>query len=221
MRALQISDETSMFTSAVPIPTIGNLAVNSYLIRGEQPTLIDTGITPEVPDFDVALRDLIDPVHLRWIVVTHADRDHVGALTRLLAEAPNATVVTSFTTFGVMSVGSEPIPPERAFLVTEDSTLDIGDRTLRANRPPFFDNPGTLAFYDPKQSILFSSDCFGSPSPPRKPRSPRTSPPSPRMRWRPGRCCGGVSTARGSTSSRRHGSPRTSSGSYRTGPRRC
>jgi glyoxylase-like metal-dependent hydrolase (beta-lactamase superfamily II) len=163
MRALQISDETTMFTSAVPIPTIGNLAVNSYLIRGEQPTLIDTGITPEVPDFDVALRDLIDPVDLRWIIVTHADRDHVGALTRLLAEAPNATVVTSFTTFGVMSVGSEPIPPERAFLVTEGSTLDIGDRTLRANRPPFFDNPGTLAFYDPKESILFSSDCFGSP----------------------------------------------------------
>jgi hypothetical protein len=26
-----------------------------------------------------------------------------------------------------------------------------------------FDNPGTLAFFDPKQSILFSSDCFGAP----------------------------------------------------------
>ena len=47
--------------SVVPIPTVGNLAVNSYLIHGEQPTLIDTGITPEVPEFDVALRELIDP----------------------------------------------------------------------------------------------------------------------------------------------------------------
>ncbi len=163
MRALPITAETTMFTSVVPIPTIGNLAVNSYLIRGEQPTLVDTGITPEVPEFDVELRDLIEPSDIRWIVVTHADRDHVGALVRLLTEAPKATVVTSFVTFGIMSIGSEPIPPERAFLVREGSTLDIGDRTLRAMRPPMFDNPGTLAFFDPKQNILFSADCFGAP----------------------------------------------------------
>src|SRR5215207_7101250 len=110
MRALPINAETTMFTSVVPIPTVGNLAVNSYLIRGEQPTVIDTGITPEVPEFDVALRDLIDPTEIRWIVVTHADRDHVGALGRLRTEAPNATVVTSLVTFGLMSVGSEPRP---------------------------------------------------------------------------------------------------------------
>jgi glyoxylase-like metal-dependent hydrolase (beta-lactamase superfamily II) len=163
MRALAINDETTMFTSVVPIPTIGNLAVNSYLIRGEQPTLIDTGITPEVPEFDMELRGLIDPNDIRWIVVTHADRDHVGALVRLLTEAPNATVVTGFLTFGLMSVGCEPIPPERTFLVREGSTLDIGDRTLRAVRPPMFDNPGTLAFHDSKQHILFSADCFGAP----------------------------------------------------------
>jgi len=163
MRALPINAETTMFTSVVPIPTIGNLAVNSYLIRGEQPMLIDTGITPEVPEFGVALRELIDPNDIRWIVVTHADRDHVGALGRLLTEAPNATVVTSLGTFGLMSVGSEPIPPERAFLVRDGSTHDMGDRTLRAVRPPMFDNPATLAFFDPKQNILFSADCLGAP----------------------------------------------------------
>ena len=46
MRALSINAETTMFTSAVPIPIIGVLPVNAYLIRGEQPTLIDAGITP-------------------------------------------------------------------------------------------------------------------------------------------------------------------------------
>ena len=34
---------------------------------------------------------------------------------------------------------------------------------MRAVRPPLFDNPGTLAFFDPKQNILFSADCFGAP----------------------------------------------------------
>ena len=163
MRALPINAETTMFTSVVPIPTVGNLPVNSFLIRGEEPTAIDMGITPDVPDWEMALRELIDPIDIRWIVVTHADRDHVGALARLLTEAPNATVVASLGTVGLMSIGSEPIPPERAFLVHDGSTRDIGDRTLRAVRPPMFDNPGTLAFFDPKQNILFSADCFGAP----------------------------------------------------------
>ena len=163
MRVLQISPETSMLTSVVPIPTIGNLAVNAFLIRGEQPTLIDTGITPERDEFDAALKELIDPQELRWIVVTHPDRDHIGDLMRLLTDAPNARVVVSFLTFGVMSVGAEPIPPERAFLIRDGSNLDIGDRTLRAIRPPLYDNPGTLGVFDPKQNVLFSSDCFGAP----------------------------------------------------------
>jgi flavorubredoxin len=163
MRVLQINPETSMLTAVVPIPTIGNLAVNAYLIRGEQPTLIDTGITPEQEEFGAALKELIDPHELRWIVVTHADRDHVGSLMQLLTEAPNARVVTSFVTFGIMSVGAEPIPPERIFLIRDGSTLDIGDRVLRAIRPPMFDNPGTLGVFDPKQNVLFCADCFGAP----------------------------------------------------------
>jgi len=152
-----------MLTSVVPIPMLGALAVNSFLILGDQPTLVDAGMTPEHEDFVAALKKLVDPKDLRWIVITHADRDHTGALAQLLTEAPDARVVTSFITVGMMSIGPGPIPPERAFLVCDGSTLDIGDRTLSAMRPPLFDNPGTLAFFDPRQSILFSSDCFGAP----------------------------------------------------------
>jgi flavorubredoxin len=162
MRVLQVNPETTMFTSAVPIPMIGVLAVNAYLIRGEQPTLVDTGTSPDEADFGSALRDAIDPSDLRWIVVTHSDNDHTGHITRLLTDAPNARIVTSFITVGISSVGPNPIPPERALLVRDGSTVDLGDRTLTAKRPPLFDNPGTLAFLDPKQSILFSSDCFGA-----------------------------------------------------------
>jgi flavorubredoxin len=163
MRTLQVNSETTMFSSAVPIPTIGVLAVNAYLVGGAQPTLIDTGITPESDDFLDALRAQVDLRDLRWIVITHADRDHVGALMRLLDESPDARVVTTFLTVGLMSVGAEPIPPERSLLVRDGSTLDIGDRTLRFVRPPLFDNPGTVGIFDPAQNVLFSADCFGAP----------------------------------------------------------
>jgi hypothetical protein len=42
-----------------------HLPVNSFLIRGEEPTVIDAGITPEVPDWEMALRELIDPIEIR------------------------------------------------------------------------------------------------------------------------------------------------------------
>jgi hypothetical protein len=162
MRALQINPETWMLTSAIPIPTIGVLPINGYVVLGEQPTLIDAGISPERDEYVSAVQEIVSPSDLRWIVVTHADRDHTGALEQLLSLAPDARVVTGFITVGIMSVGVDPIPPERALLVRDGSTVDFGDRTLTASRPPLFDNPGTLAFYDSKQDILFSSDFFGA-----------------------------------------------------------
>ena len=162
MRALQINDETWMLTSVVPIPMLGNLPVNGYVIKGAEPTLIDTGITPERDDFRVALKEIIDPADLKHIIITHADRDHTGALEQILVEAPNARVITNFITIGIMSIGIDPIPVERAFLVRDGSTVDLGDRTFTVARPPLFDNPSTLAFFDQKQKILFSADCFGA-----------------------------------------------------------
>jgi glyoxylase-like metal-dependent hydrolase (beta-lactamase superfamily II) len=163
MRSLQINDETWMLTTVVPIPTIGVLPVNGYVVRGAEPMLVDAGMSPERDDYVAAVQEIIDPSELRWLVVTHADRDHVGALEPLLALAPEARVVTSFITVGIMGVSPDPIPPERALLVRDGSTVDVGDRTLRATRPPLFDNPGTLAFFDSKQDILFSADFLGAP----------------------------------------------------------
>jgi glyoxylase-like metal-dependent hydrolase (beta-lactamase superfamily II) len=165
MRALPINSETTMFTSIVPVPGIGVLPINAFLIKGDQPILVDTGIAPERDEFLDALREIIDPSDLKWIWLTHSDRDHTGSLTALLDLAPNARVATHFITLGIMSAGWEPIPPERAYLVRDSSVLDVGDRKLVALRPPLFDNPGTVGFYDSKQKIVLSSDCFGAALP--------------------------------------------------------
>jgi flavorubredoxin len=52
-----------MFTSVVPFHG-RQPRRDSYLIRGDEPTLIDTGITPEIPEYDVALGELIDPIEI-------------------------------------------------------------------------------------------------------------------------------------------------------------
>lgn len=165
MQALQVTQDTTVLAAAAPIPALGHLPVNSFVIKSKEPVLVDTGMAPDVDEFLALLGAVIDPAEIRYIWLTHSDRDHTGALMKMLELAPNAKVVCQFITLGIMGAGWEPIPPERAHVVRDGSTLDVGDRTLTAFRPPLFDNPGTVGFYDPKQNLIISSDFLGAPMP--------------------------------------------------------
>ena len=48
-------------------------------------------------------------------------------------------------------------------LLNPGQSLDVGDRTLTAFRPPLFDSPATTGFMDDRTGVCFSSDCFGAP----------------------------------------------------------
>lgn len=108
-----------------------------------------------------SLWSLIDPVDLRWIVVTHDDRDHTGALARLLEAAPRAKVLTN--AISLTRISEEfGIPQDRVVTVNPGSRVKIGDRELSFHRPPTFDSPGTLAVFDHSDGTLYSSDSFGT-----------------------------------------------------------
>ncbi|GAC1422409.1 MAG: hypothetical protein NVSMB57_15570 [Actinomycetota bacterium] len=165
MRTLSITADITALTSATEIPMLGVLPINAYLITGDEPILVDTGITPERDEFLAALSGLIDLTDLRWIWLTHSDRDHTGSLTELLDLAPKAKVATTFLTLGLMSAGTQPIPPDRAHLVRPGTVVSAGARSVVAFRPPLFDNPGTVGFFDASSRVMFSSDFFGAALP--------------------------------------------------------
>lgn len=54
---------------------------------------------------------------------------------------------------------------DRVYLLNPGQSLDVGDRTLTAFRPPLDDSPVTTGFLDSKSGSMFSSDCFGAPLP--------------------------------------------------------
>lgn len=54
------------------------------------------------------------------------------------------------------------LPVERTWMVNPGQALDVGDRVLRALRPPVYDAPETMAVFDARTGHLFSSDCFGA-----------------------------------------------------------
>jgi flavorubredoxin len=152
--------DIDILTSNVPIPGMGLVPLNAFVLHGSEPVLVDTGMGVESDEFMAALRSVIDPAELQWIWLTHTDFDHIGSLHRLLAENPKLRVITTFLGVGIMSL-SAPLPMDRLYLVNPGQKVTVGDRTLTAVKPPVFDNPCTTGFHDDKSGAFFSSDCFG------------------------------------------------------------
>jgi hypothetical protein len=151
-----------VITAGAEIPTLGCLAINAFVVHGSEPILVDTGTVAGRDEFRSALDSVIDPSTLRWIWLTHTDFDHIGSLADLVAEHPKIRVITSFLGTGIMGLSATPLPMDRVRLVNAGETVVLPDRTLRAFRPPVFDNPVTTGFFDDRTKTLFTSDCFGS-----------------------------------------------------------
>jgi len=162
MRTFRPHPDVTVFNDQLEVPGIGHLPINAYVLHAEQPVVVDTGLGLDDRDFVRTLGEAIDPADVRWIWLTHPDRDHTGGIFALLEAAPNARIVTTFAGVGIMSTES-PLPMDRVYLLNPGQTLDVGDRTLTGFRPPLFDNPATVGFFESKSGIFFSSDCFGAP----------------------------------------------------------
>jgi glyoxylase-like metal-dependent hydrolase (beta-lactamase superfamily II) len=168
MHIHRIGDVT-VLNDYAPVPGLGGahplfLPVNAFVLHAEQPVVIDTGLSTADKDFVSALAQVLDPADVRWIWITHPDRDHTGGLWPLLEAAPAAQLVTTFLGMGIMST-EWTVPLNRVFLLNPGQALDVGNRRLHCFRPPLFDSPSTTGFLDDRTGMLFSSDCFGAPMP--------------------------------------------------------
>lgn len=163
-RPLEVAPDTFVIRAAVP--SVGGLAtsMNSMLIRAREPIIVDTGIVTSRDDWFRDVFSLVEPEEIRWIYVTHDDGDHAGNLIEALERCRNATVVASragsFRTAACLGV-----PLERMRMIDDGELLDVGDRVLRAVRPPVYDSPYTRGLFDPMTRVFYSSDAFCAPMP--------------------------------------------------------
>jgi len=164
LQTYRVGPDVTVLNDQLEVPGIGFLPVNAFVLLAAEPVVIDTGLSLPDRNFLDLLRTVIDPADVRWIWLTHPDRDHTGGLFELLEAAPQARLVTTYLGVGIMST-DRPLPIDRVYLLNPGQKLDVGDRTLHAFRPPLFDNPATVGLYDDRSKTCFSSDCFGAPLP--------------------------------------------------------
>jgi len=158
--AYRVGDVTVLPTH-LDIPGVGTLIVNSYVLHAQQPVLIDTGLAFDGPDFMAALSAAVDLADLRWIWLTHDDADHTGNIQQVMDLAPQARLATH----GIAAIRMMtwwPISLDRVHALSLGDRLDVGDRMLRAIRPPTFDNPMSTGIVDESTGALFSVDAFGA-----------------------------------------------------------
>lgn len=155
----------------------------TYVLMGEDITLVETGPSPSVPRVLDGLKTLnIDPAEVKYVVLTHIHLDHAGGAGLLMKHCPNAKVIVhekgkrhladpSRLIKGARAVYGEtfdelfdpivPILEGKLLTKTDGETLQIAaDRVLT-----FSDTPGHanhhLGIHDSLSNGIFTGDTSG------------------------------------------------------------
>jgi flavorubredoxin len=138
--------------------------LNSLVILGSQPMIVDTGTIANREQWLKDVFSLVEPQDVRWIFLSHDDIDHAGNLDETLSACPNAQLVCNWAMVE-RHTNCFDFPLPRCRWVMDGETLDIGDRTLLAVRPPIFDSPTTRGLFDPTTGVYWAVDTFATPLP--------------------------------------------------------
>lgn len=161
METVKVADDTFILRHFVDAPPFGVLNFSASVILGSEPILVDTHAPVFRDKYFDAVWKLVDPRDVRWVFVTHDDRDHVGNLPQVLEKCPNATLVTQWA--GIARMSEEfTFDMRRVNFLNPGEKWTASGRTFAALRPPLYDSTASTALFDPKTRVLFSADCFGA-----------------------------------------------------------
>ncbi|SHK45184.1 Flavorubredoxin [Selenomonas ruminantium] len=132
---------------------------NAYLIIDDKITLIDTVKESFAEELLARIQSVIDPSRIDYIISSHVEPDHSGALPFMMKHCPQAKIVTSLPN------GAKGLKAHYGDLpyqgVKAGDSLSIGSRTLQFVPTPMLHWPDSMVTYCPEEQILFSNDAFG------------------------------------------------------------
>ncbi|MFM5095837.1 anaerobic nitric oxide reductase flavorubredoxin [Aeromonas rivipollensis] len=134
---------------------------NSYLIREGKNVLIDTVDHKFSREFVQNLAAEIDLAAIDFVVINHAEEDHAGALTELMARIPGTPIYCTHN--AIDSITGHHHHPEWNFQpVKTGDSLDIGNgKQLVFIETPMLHWPDSMMTYMTEDAVLFSNDAFG------------------------------------------------------------
>jgi flavorubredoxin len=138
--------------------------INSVVIDGDEPMLIDTGSLRNRQAWIKDTFSLVDPKRIKWVFVSHEDADHVGNLDQVMEACPNANLVCSWA-ITERHTNAFDFPLGRCRWMDDGLSFDAGDREMTVVRPPLYDSPTTRGLFDHKTGVYWAVDSFATPVP--------------------------------------------------------
>ena len=138
--------------------------INSAVIDGDEPMLIDTGSLRNLRTWLKDTFDLVDPKRIKWVFISHEDADHVGNLDQVMEACPRAALVCS-SAITERHTNAFDSPLGRCRWMDDGLSFDAGDRQMTVVRPPLYDSPTTRGLFDRKTGVYWAVDSFATPVP--------------------------------------------------------
>jgi len=133
---------------------------NAYLVCDEKTALIDTVKAPFAGNLLGNIASLTKLSTVDYIVVNHAEPDHAGGLSHVVASCPNAKVVCNKKCKDILSSYNNTTDWSFEIVKTGDA-ISLGKRTLTFIETPMVHWPESMFTYVPEEKLLFSMDAFG------------------------------------------------------------
>lgn len=134
---------------------------NSYLLKGSEKTVVfETTKAKFVDEYFGKLGELVKVSEIDYLVVSHTEPDHAGAIARLIEMNPEIIVVGSqmAITFLKEITNGE----FKSKVIKDGETLSLGDKTLRFISAVNLHWPDAMYTYIEEDKTLVSCDSFGA-----------------------------------------------------------
>ena len=148
-----------LFDELIPLPH--GTSYNSYLIKGSEKTVLVDTVDPAKEGDLLTNLQKSGVKRIDYIVSNHAEQDHSGTIPKILELYPDARVLTNQKCRDML-IDLLCINEEKFLIVTDRSTISLGDRTLEFIFAPWVHWPETMFTYSREDKILFSCDFLGS-----------------------------------------------------------
>ncbi len=157
--------------------------IASYILRGEQTAIVETGPTSSIPNLLAGLKELdIKTEEVGYIAITHVHLDHGGGAGTLLKSLPKAKVLVhpkgaphlvdpsklwlaSQETLGKVAETfgkPEPVPNDRIIVASDGTSLDLGNGLiLKAVEAPGHASHN-VSYYEQRGNGVFPGDGAGA-----------------------------------------------------------
>ncbi|MDR0969283.1 MAG: FprA family A-type flavoprotein [Lentimicrobiaceae bacterium] len=150
----------NLATFDVVMETKFGTTYNSYFIKADKKTIVETVKDKFWNEYEAKLRQLTNPEEIEYIILNHTEPDHSGSVSQLIEIAPNATIVG--TGNAIRYLNDLIHRPFKSIQVKDGMELDLGNKKIRFISAPNLHWPDSMYTYLEEENVLFTCDSFGA-----------------------------------------------------------